>query len=108
MTTLTVKPCKKHGDTEFYKNGVCKKCTYDSVKKRRESKLKSENICRRLWAKNNKYSISMVKHSIESLTVFISGGLKKSDIPPELVEIKRLQMQLNHAIKEKKRLLLEA
>ena len=42
-----------------------------------------------------------VRTTIYGVKKNLKGIIKFSDIPPELVEIKRLQMQLNHAIKVK-------
>jgi len=129
MTTLMVKHCKKHGAVERNKDGVCKKCNIEKTAKYRakhrekaietSTKWNKENPEKAAenkdnwqkknkkyvseihakWRKENPFSDSTVKQYITKLKPYFSLDLTILDIPPELVEIKRLQMQLYHAIK---------
>lgn len=105
MTTLICqpikqpKPCKKHGIVERYKDGRCKKCTAEKIAK--YSANNREKLAKKVskWVKENRFADSMVKAYVSKLKPYILFDLSPTDIPPELVEIKRLQMQLHHAIK---------
>ena len=116
MITLIVKPCKKCGGVERRKNGDCRECDRERVRRWRKDspdKRLAQQIAWRKnnsskqsnnridWRNNNPYSATFVINTLCKMKVYIIGELKSSDIPPELVEIKRLQMQLHHAIKSK-------
>ncbi len=76
------------------KDGVSNKSKARYLSKKEEIKLRT-----RLWAKNNVFSTACVNARFKRMKGFVFSKLSISDIPPELVEIKRLQMQLHHAIK---------
>jgi len=126
MTTLTVKPCKKCGSTDRYeKSRACKICAkksrdkFNSLQKNKEC---ARNRARK-WNKNNKSSRLTINNKSRKKNIFANHMVKRllsqfkvcrchkityADFSPELVEIKRLQMQLHHSIKERERILLEA
>jgi hypothetical protein len=67
------------------------------VKKNRDS-VNQRNV---KYRRDNPYSICVIKKAISNLNTYINFKLSFLDIPSEMVEIKRLQMQLHHAIKAK-------
>ncbi|MEN9755850.1 MAG: hypothetical protein RL755_37 [Pseudomonadota bacterium] len=121
------KPCKKHGVVERNKNEKCKICAKEQGAKwkkqnpekwekwqkenaetlaKRNAEWQKNNINRvykRIaeWRKENPFSDTMVKSLIRVHKPFVLCNLTNYDIPPELVEIKRLQMQLHRAIKQR-------
>jgi len=128
MTILMVKqlkkPCKKCGGLEADNNRGCKYCHDEKIKEWRVINKKRYNSGVNQWNKNNRDSVNdyyrMHRESNKFAEMFVKKAIRdlrisrlmslscESDIPPELVEIKRLQMQLHHAIKERERVLLEA
>ena len=123
MTILTGKPCKKCGALERNSANNCIPCQKLIEKNwRKRNPDKYSNAMGRWQKKNrdkvnstvklrkhaNPYITELVKKQIASCKSFKSLFLSYSDIPIELIEIKRLQMQLHHAIKERERFLLEA
>ncbi len=102
MTTSTLNqasPCKIHGVVERTKNRTCKKCVAERLKIYRRKYPEKGTAKKKKWNKNNPYSSVMVKESLKGLKTYKVNKLSFKDIPPELVEIRRLQMQLYHAIK---------
>jgi len=123
MVKQLTKPCKKCGGLEAGTNRGCKYCHDEKIKEWRIVNKERYNLGVNQWNKNNRDSVNdyyrthrknnmfsemFVKKAIRDLKIFRSMLLSFDDIPPELIEIKRLQMQLHHAIKERERLLLEA
>jgi hypothetical protein len=53
------------------------------------------------WKKENPFSSTMIKKSISHMKSYLSGVLTLRDIPSELVELKRLQIKLHRAIKQR-------
>ena len=126
MTTLTVKLCKKHGSVI---KGYCKDCSKERhkkwldknkgknsenvkkgrnknqekrnehLKKWRSKNAKNINLYLKEWRCENRYADSEIKNLMAKCKPFKLSGISRMDIPTELVEIKRLQMKLHHAIK---------
>lgn len=128
---MTTSICQKH-NLERTKSRSCPQCKLEYQRKwvsknrekvretntnwKKENKEKVNEITRSyskknrasetarnlIWERKNPYADCLVKRAIRNLKTSIDLKLKAEDIPHELVEIKRLQMQLNHAIKEAK------
>jgi len=62
---------------------------------------------RKEWVKNNPFSNACVVVAIRYLKTARLFNIKSADLPEELIEIKRLQMQLHHAIKARQQLEIE-
>lgn len=104
MTILMLKkPCKKCGGLEASTRGdECNKCAYDRRKLwRMKNKTYHKDIKAKGWYKKNPYSRSSVVIAIRHLKAALLLNIMAADMPQELIEIKRLQMQLKHAIKER-------
>lgn len=118
MTISTVKPCKKHGVVERYKNGACKICHYEDARKRLEIKGNKEKSResdkktrqkykkeyynkKRTYLKENKHLTEYVKKLICGKSISKKLSISYSDITKDIVDIKRLQLELNRAIKQR-------
>ena len=125
---MTTSRCHKH-NLERNKHGSCPQCKLEyqriwvsknrekvrstNTKWKKENKEKinettrayskknraSETERNSIWYNKNPYADCFVRRAICTFKTSIYLKLKAVDIPIELVEIKRLQMQLTHATK---------
>lgn len=70
---------------------------------RKENPEKNKDRIKK-WRIDNAYADCIIKGAIQKHKYFLLGGLKATDIPQELVDLKRLQMKLHHAIKQREKL----
>ena len=119
---------------ERYENGRCKQCVKENHAKQYDKdkdKIKKSQLAYRLahkfeqkerfnnwlennktafaentkkWRRNNVFADLMVKKSLAQLKPAIELNLKYPDFTKELIDIKRLQMKLHHAIKQREKL----
>jgi hypothetical protein len=97
-----VKPCKKHGVVERTNRGECKLCNAEWSKNYKTKNKEKYNKHQRDYYIDNIYCLKNVKTHLKQMANGRNINLSSNDMPLELIEIKRLQMQLHHAIKAAK------
>ena len=118
MEHLLKKPCKKCGGLEASSNRSCKQCDLDYLRNYREKNKDKVKTDRREYYKQNNTKLSKLanersKTYVEGLPIAyvrrtvlqhtlklkLQTVLTLEDIPEELIEVKRLQLQLTRLIR---------
>jgi len=117
MEYLLKKPCKKCGGLEATKHRACKYCVTVYLKDYAKTHTNERTLAAKAWrGRNPEYHSMAVKRYISEsrktlsnntvkgrLTMIAKDSLKLelafADIPEELIEIKRLQLQLTRLIR---------
>lgn len=95
------KPCKKCGGIECFSNRRCKKCQIEYVRKLRKDNPNYVTIEANRHKNNTE---NLVKTYVSKIMIaFITKRYSESlitreDIPLEIIEVKRLQLQLTRLI----------